>query len=126
MVERQLKDPIKQNHRRVKDEALVLYNIINDKPGSEEEAQKFILDVFKFYNSQLVEPECCLKKYIANLANSHRTGSLTKPSVSEEEPVCQHSYDEDQSHGQCFQLQWWFLNFSKFLTLMILTQDQNA
>ena len=126
MVERQLKDPIKQNHRRVKDEALVLYNIINDKPGPEEEAQKFILDVFKFYNSQLVEPECCLKKYIANLANSHRTGSLTKPSVSEEEPVCQHSYDEDQSHGQCFQLQWWFLNFSKFLTLMILTQDQNA
>lgn len=42
------------------------------------------------------------------------------------EPVCMHTYKDEDNINQGIALQRWFLTFSKFLCLMVLTQDSNA
>lgn len=119
----QFPDDVTQlSHISIKNKAIDLYKIIHgieSVPRTDMKYQKYIINVFRLFSDDPLKNanvQCAVKSCTNNLTDSEPYVKLDKREMEK----CQHTFNDDQEIKQRYLLQYWFLNFCKYLCIMLL------
>ena len=102
-----------------------LYQIIyeiEDIPISDKRYNRFIINVFKLFSSDPLKNtkvNCAVKTCTSNFNDFEPYKKLNKKEMQS----CSHTYEDENDTKQRYLLQYWFLNFCKYIYIMLLNSE---
>lgn len=105
--------------------AIEFYQIIYDieeVPISDKRYNKFIINVFKLFSSDPLKNEkvhCAVKTCASNFNDLQPYKKIDKKEMQS----CSHTFEDENDTKQRYLLQYWFLNFCKYIYIMLLNSE---